>query len=102
MMPSSSFGPMKQEEFAALVEAPYGAAAKAIRKHDPFWGREEGASIEWRVTGTCEIIEEGTAIVTAKTKEEALEAAEKLSWEKWSVRGREREPFTAEAAEPFA
>jgi hypothetical protein len=72
-------GPLSREEFAALVAAPYGAAANAIRKHDPLYGiKEDGEPIKWEVYATRRATEEGYAEVAASSIEEALELAGKL------------------------
>lgn len=72
-----STGPIPRAEFAKLVDGPYGAAVKIIRRHDPMYGREEGEKIKWRVevTGTMT----GTGWVEACSREEAEKAAENMS-----------------------
>lgn len=72
-----STGPVPREKFAEIVNAPYGQAAKLIRKYDPMWGREEGEKIKWRVE--CSGTMTGTAYVEASSEEEAMELADKLS-----------------------
>ena len=71
---SGPLGPFSQEEFKALVEAPYGAARRAIQKHDPLWGREEsepGEKRDWRVNLTQMVMLSGVVTVEAETEEEA-------------------------------
>ncbi len=62
-------GPMPREQFYALVTAPHGAATKAIRKYDPFWGRPPGTKIDWLVTYSKEV--NGYGSVRAASQEEA-------------------------------
>ena len=69
-------GPLSREELRALAQAPFGEAAKVIRKFDPLFGRTEGEKFEWEVT--CEGDLRGTAYVMAATQEEADELADKL------------------------
>ncbi len=72
-----STGPVPREQFFALVNAPFGEAAKKIRKFAPMFGRADGEKITWRVecTGTMT----GTAFVEACSEEEAVEAADNLT-----------------------
>ncbi len=77
-----STGPMPREEFYALVEAPHGTAAKAIRKHDPFWGLPDGAKIEWCAIFTKEVEVEGYAYIKAASKSEAEVTAKQLTADK--------------------
>lgn len=70
-------GPIPREEFARLIDAPYGAALKAIRKYDPMYGRAEGEKISWCVEVTA--MTSGTARVEASSEEEAEKIAENLS-----------------------
>jgi len=72
-----STGPVPREKFAEIVNAPYGQAAKMIRKYDPTWGLKEGEKIKWRVC--CSGTMTGTAYVEAASEEEAIDLAEKLS-----------------------
>lgn len=71
-------GPLSRDEFKALVVAPFGAAAKIIRTHDPLWGLKAGDKIEWKVTATRTVEQTGTGWVKASTKEEAEKLAEGL------------------------
>ncbi len=64
-----STGPMPREQFLALAAAPHGAATKAIRKYDPFWGLAPGAKIDWLVTYSKEV--NGYATVRAASQQEA-------------------------------
>lgn len=84
-MADRSFGPLDRDQFSQLVAAPFGEAAKAIRKHDPLWNRKEGDEIKWLVTATRDVTEEGTAFVHAATKEEAKRKAGELKWSDYSV-----------------
>jgi len=70
-------GPLSREEFAALIAAPAGVALRAIRKHDPMWGRATGEAVKWKVRFSREVryTEEGYATVEASSGEEALEIA---------------------------
>ncbi len=70
-------GPLTREELAALVAAPYGEATKAIRKHDPFWGLEAGAKIEWKVR--CRSNADGVAYIKAASQKEADALADDLT-----------------------
>jgi hypothetical protein len=72
-----STGPIPREEFAKLLSAPYGEAAKRIRRYDPMWGRADGEKIKWRVEVTGQIT--GSAYVEASSEDEASKAAENLS-----------------------
>lgn len=70
-------GPLTRDELRALTEAPYGAAVKEIRKHDPLFGLKEGEKIAWRVTASARMV--GTAHVKAASKEEAEREADELN-----------------------
>ncbi len=70
-------GPISAQELKALAVAPFGAAAKAIRKHDPFWGRGEGEKIKWIVK--CSRRDEGIAEIMAASQDEADDLADELS-----------------------
>lgn len=70
-------GPISRDELKALSAAPFGDAANAIRKHDPLWGIEEGAPINWKVEFTRE--QTGYAIVKAATEKGAEILAGKLA-----------------------
>ncbi|MBN8958022.1 MAG: hypothetical protein J0H17_15845 [Rhizobiales bacterium] len=72
-------GPLSREEFAALIDAPYGRATEVIRKYDPMFGRAPGEQIEWEVTFERDVTQEGYAVVKASSEEEAREVAEGLS-----------------------
>ena len=71
------FGPLSKEEFAALIPLPAGEAARSIQKVDPFWGRQPGEKIRFKVrvrsTG-----DEGTAYVEAASQKEADKLADDL------------------------
>ncbi len=71
-------GPMSREEFAEAVNAPFGEARKAIRKHDPLWGRETGEMIKWEIKFTRTVHEVGFATVEATTEKEAEKLADKI------------------------
>lgn len=73
-----STGPVPRAEFFSLVEAPFGDAAKKIRKYDPLWGLPPGTKIKWRVE--CRrTVQYGTAIIEAKTEKAAEAEAEDLT-----------------------
>lgn len=72
-----STGPIPREKFAALVDAPFGEAAKQIRKFDPLWGLAQGTKIKWRVECSGKLY--GGAIVEASSEEEAMKLADKLT-----------------------
>lgn len=79
-------GPLSREQFAALVAAPFGEATKAIRKHDPLYGRDEGEPIKWKVKFRRTSTEVGFAYVEAATEEGANALADelddhKISWD---------------------
>jgi hypothetical protein len=69
-------GPLTREQFAELVEMPFGEASKAIRKHDPLWGLKEGEKIDYEVVVSARV--QGRAIVKASSLKEAEELAEEI------------------------
>jgi hypothetical protein len=82
-------GPIPLEEFKALVDAPCGAARKAIQKHDPFWGREAHEKVLFTVKAKAKCI--GTAMIEASSQEDADKLAADLTdasfdWESSSGR----------------
>lgn len=70
-------GILSRKEFAELVTAPYGEARKTIQKRDPFWGREPGEEIEFRITGSSRL--RGVAFVKAANMTEAEKKADALT-----------------------
>lgn len=56
-------GPLSREEFARLVQAPFGKAIEAIREYDPQYGRQPGEKFRWKLTARCEM--QGVAYVMA-------------------------------------
>lgn len=70
-------GPLHPHELKALAAAPFGEAAKAIRKHDPFWGLADGTKIKWIVR--CRRNDRGDATIMAASQEEADALAEELT-----------------------
>lgn len=76
-----STGPVPREEFATLIDAPYGEAAKKIRKYDPLFGIPPGTKIKWTVR--CETMgrRDGTAEVEAASEKEAAALAENLTYD---------------------
>lgn len=70
-------GPISREAFRELVQAPAGQARKKIQEYDPFWGREEGAKIDYEVTVSGMI--QGTALVKASSQDEADKLADDLN-----------------------
>jgi len=68
-------GPVPRDVLKSLVDAPFGAALKTIRKYDPLYGRVEGETIKWRVRFERELIETGSAVVDASSEKEAMEIA---------------------------
>jgi hypothetical protein len=72
-----STGPVPREKFAEIVNAPFGHAAKLIRKYDPLWGLPAGAKIKWKVE--CRrTLQYGTAYVEATSDKAAAAEAEDL------------------------
>lgn len=71
------YGPIPKAEFAELVAAPYGEATKRIRKYDPFYKREEGEKIRFRVEATGRM--HGVGYVEASNQEEADKLADELT-----------------------
>lgn len=69
-------GPISRDELKALSAAPFGDAAKAIRKHDPLWGLEDGSEIKWKIEFRRE--QTGYAIVRAATEKGAGLLADKI------------------------
>lgn len=80
-MAHQSTGPLTPDELKALAEAPYGEATKAIRKHDPMFGRKPGEKVEWQLLArnTSTFV----AYVEAETEDEAHELARKLGSAEW-------------------
>jgi len=74
-----STGPVPREKFAALIHAPFGQAAKEIRKYDPLFGRAPGEKIKWTVRVESMGRRDGTAEVEAASEKEAEKLAEDLS-----------------------
>ncbi len=69
-------GPMPRERLRELADAPFGEAAKAIRKYDPQFGRREGEKFEWEVRVERSGPDQGTVIVMAANEDEACDLAE--------------------------
>lgn len=80
-------GPFSRDEFSALVNAPYGQAWKAIRKHDPLFGRTSGERFKWLVTLEQDCPMRAHAFVEACSEDEARELAENLPFNDldWNV-----------------
>lgn len=97
-------GPIPRDEFAAMIEAPFGKAREAIRKYDPLWGRETGEVIKWQVLFTRKVREEGRAIVEAATAEEAEKLAQKIPCGQicWDVGDSWDDDIEIESVEPKA
>lgn len=74
----SSTGPMPADKFRELIDAPYGAAAVAIRQYDPMWGRKDGEKIKWRVTARAKVEMRAIVTVEASSREEAEKLADAL------------------------
>lgn len=74
-----STGPISREKFKELIDAPFGAAAKEIRKFDPLFGRAEGKTVKWRVTVQRDSQDQGIIYVDASSEEEALTIAEEAN-----------------------
>lgn len=70
-------GPLTRAEFAELVNAPYGVAKKAIRKHDPYYRLEPGEKVRFRVEASGRM--RGIAYVEATSQKEADKLADALS-----------------------
>jgi acyl-CoA reductase-like NAD-dependent aldehyde dehydrogenase len=72
-------GPLTRDELRELAAAPFGEAARIIRRFDPLWGRQtEGELIRWRVRFIREVTEEGYAYVEAATKDDAERLADEI------------------------
>jgi hypothetical protein len=69
-------GPLSREEFAELIDAPYGEATKRIRKHDPFYRLGPGEKVRFRVEASGRM--HGTAYVEASDQKEADKLADEL------------------------
>lgn len=97
-----STGPISRDEFAALIAAPFGEARKAIRKHDPLWGRETGEVIKWEVRYSRKVREEGYATVEAATLKEAEKLADKVpcSQISWDIGDSYDDDVEIESVEP--
>ena len=63
----------------ALVDAPFGVATKAIRRHDPLWARPDGEKFEWEIQIRRRGADRGVAYVKASSQEEADKLAEDLT-----------------------
>ena len=70
-------GPLSRSQFADLVAAPHGEATKIIRKHDPFYKREPGEKVRWRVVASGRMC--GTTYVEASDQKEADKLADDLT-----------------------
>lgn len=66
-------GPLTRDELRALTDAPFGEAAKVIRKHDPLFGRAPGEKLDWLVV--LEVSGQARCVVTACSEAEARELA---------------------------
>ncbi|SMF65482.1 hypothetical protein SAMN02982989_3366 [Xaviernesmea oryzae] len=77
---SGSFGPLSQEQFKDLVDAPYGRAGDTIRKFDPLFGKtsSDGEIVKWRIKLVQEVRMVGYVTVEAVNEEEAELAAEAI------------------------
>ena len=75
-MSHRSTGPLTSEELKELASEPFGAGLKAIRKHDPLYGRKEGERFKWRVTLSARAWADAT--VMAADEEDARREAELL------------------------
>ena len=71
-----STGPLTPEKLKELAGEPFGAGLKAIREHDPLYGRKEGERFKWRVTLSARAWADAT--VTATDEEDARRKAELL------------------------
>lgn len=71
-------GPLTRLQLSALAEAPFGAAAEAIRQHDPLWGIAPGTKLKWRAHFSRSAREEGYALIEATSAEEAEKIACRL------------------------
>lgn len=72
-------GPIPREEFAKLIDAPFGAATKAIRKYDPLYARAPGEKITWTVRVEAMGRREGTVEIEAPDEKSAREKVCDLS-----------------------
>ena len=70
-------GPLSRDEFVELIAAPYGEATKIIRKHDPFYRREPGEKVRFRVEASGRM--RGTGYVEASDQKEADKLANELN-----------------------
>ena len=75
----SATGPMPADKFRELIDAPFGAAAKAIRQYDPLWGRSEGEKIRWSVRLSMDCPMVAAVTVEAETADEAENLAYEMS-----------------------
>lgn len=70
-------GPISPAEMQALADAPYGKAAEVLRKHDPFFGRDTGERIPWKLKLSRDVRQTATITVMAASEEEAEAEAER-------------------------
>ena len=63
-MSHRSTGPLTPEELKELASEPFGTGLKAIRKHDPLYGRKEGEQFKWRVTLSARAWADATVMAT--------------------------------------
>ena len=75
-MSHPSTGPLTPARLKELAEGPFGAGLKAIREHDPLYGRKEGERFKWRVTLSARAWADATVMVT--DEEDAHREAELL------------------------
>lgn len=94
------FGPLSREKLQDLAAAPFGAALKEIRKHDPLYGLREGETIKWCVKATREAKEVGYAYVDADSLENATRMTESLTEASFSWNCCEADDFEIDSVEP--
>src|SRR5690606_16108210 len=75
----SATGPIPADKFRELVDAPFGAAARAIRQYDPLWGRSEGEKIRWSVRLSMDCPMVASVTIEAETADEAENLAYAMS-----------------------
>lgn len=80
----ASFGPVPKHEFERAKKAPYGQAARILRKYDPMFGLVENAeNLKYFSVSVSRIIEKddhAIVKVRATTEDAARELVDKMDW----------------------
>lgn len=71
-------GPLTIDRLKELADAPMGAATKALREHDPLWGRALGEKIKWRIEYEQCVTMGGYKIIEAESEDEAMKIFDKM------------------------